>query len=1844
MANALLNKKIDHWEHQLLDLGKRNRMINYRETKRATLKLTEPSFEELYRRLVTNEETLTFQRSVDRETDTRTYAILSLLEAVGNPIPVSVGEIKTELSILERRKTLQQMRAKTRLAMEEQGINILYIAFGFIEWQDEKGASAQWIKSPLLLMPAVLTLDTLKSPYKLSRHEDDIVLNPTLSYYFKTEYGIELPHFDSEKNSLDEYFKELERIAKRNGWRILRETDLSLLSFLKITMYNDLIRNEERIRQNPVIRAMAGDGDEANHIPQELMEANPDSVKTQDCYQVVSADSSQQDAILYSKNKISFVMQGPPGTGKSQTITNIIAEALADGKKVLFVSEKMSALQVVYRRLQETRLADFCLPLHSYKANKSEILQQIGANLNLKQTHVRDSALQNLEELLDIRRELNQYAGELHELHEKLNLSCYDVYGKLEKLRDAPSLSFELSDILNITPTDLQRYLHAVTEYALSLEKVQDLLSDHPWEGLCVGAEGSHEPERMRIHLDIAQKHLSDLMEILKSISEIQDFSDAVSMKQISDLAEALSQIGRLPDFPLSWNNVPALSELKTEAEDAAELYRKMSDLKYDIALTFRDSVYGFDYNGWKKQLFSSASELTSLSLLKNKTAMDFILDSLPLTEAFRQIKQEFLHAEEALSAINLLFGLKLPLNAKTFKMLSEMLPLIRSNILLPTEWFKKNGQDIRNLICEGKEKAILLSEYRAAVLADWEPQALELDYAPIFNRYKTEYTGFSKNFKSQYKKDKKLLLSLTKEFLKKMPDEKAIAFLSLLKQYHEQDDWFRENNGRLLSLSFYGNGETSDWDGAERALATVMKLQNFSSSYHSDTLHRLLSRDHGEAVEKFSVLLGSLGQALDQIRKIAEQHKIAIRIESPSFNATKTVPVVGDYLSRLESLCAHGNLIRSHLNADASYETIFHVIDQLNEHKAISEKIEQRKPFYRKKFDFYFTDGSTDWNRITERVDQIQNIRNLPLYSLLKPLLGTSVYRRKEIDQCADSCKRIYDQAEKYFSWLSEQFSQTAFDPSLTSAAAKLARCLNNMDKLEPYADYLEASADCTKIGLADFMEKVTAPEHIKQADAIFLKRFYRLWLEAVCAKSASIRRFRKVTQDKKIETFIELDDLQLKIAQMRIREKLIESLPTHPQFLKATDEVSILNKELSKKRNIMPLRKLFRSIPNLLLKLKPCLMMSPLSVSYFLETEAYHFDLVIFDEASQIFPEDAIGAIFRGSQVIIAGDSKQLPPTNFFSVSMTAADTDTSEDDENYEDLISDSILEESAAALPNRTLRWHYRSKHESLIAFSNREIYQNNLITFPSPANHVEGMGVEYVYVKDGYYQSGGKNCNIKEAETCVKLVEEHIRKFPSRSLGIIAFSEKQQNAIENAIMDFRERNPQYESFFEEKEDAFFIKNLENVQGDERDTIIFSICYAKDQNGKMHMRFGPLSVAGGERRLNVAVTRAKCNIKLVGSILPSDLDLSKTKSEGVRMLRSYIEFAQQGTSALRPIKQRDENEVEDNFCQSIVAFLEKNGYRTQTQLGCSDYKVDIAVEHPDNQNIFLAAIECDGLSYYHAKTARDRDHLRKAVLENMGWKLYRVWSTEWNRNPDEEGEALLQFLKQAVENDSKDSAEAPMPVSEKEPLVDFPDEIATEYEKPAEPNENQTPYHFSYYREINPSELLTNLNKTNYFATQLNIQKIVTAEQPIHIDLLYKHLAATFEGKKLTESVKQAVDLVLKTKLKQKIGMDENRFLFSLPKQPIHARIPEKDMPPRAIEYIHPEEISEVLLTVLQHAFGITTDDLIGECAHILGFEKKWPKVKQKIQLILNELTESNAISVIDGKVSLSGACK
>jgi very-short-patch-repair endonuclease len=418
---------------------------------------------------------------------------------------------------------------------------------------------------------------------------------------------------------------------------------------------------------------------------------------------------------------------------------------------------------------------------------------------------------------------------------------------------------------------------------------------------------------------------------------------------------------------------------------------------------------------------------------------------------------------------------------------------------------------------------------------------------------------------------------------------------------------------------------------------------------------------------------------------------------------------------------------------------------------------------------------------------------------------------------------------------------------------------------------------------------------------------------------------------------------------------------------------------------------------------------MMSPLSVSTFLQAEELKFDLVIFDEASQVFPWDAIGAVYRGTQLIVAGDDKQLPPTSFFS----RADIESEEDEEDIGDF--ESILSLCKSVnMPNKRLRWHYRSRREPLIAFSNRHFYDGDLVTFPSFLDATRNS-VQLIHVPEGRWVD---RKNIVEARKVADLIVSHYRTTPDKSLGVIAFNISQQQAIEDALYHLRRNSSEIDALFNTgSNEPLFVKNLENVQGDERDVIVLSFGYGKNDAGKFIKNFGPLSKPGGERRLNVAVTRAREMIYLVASVRAADMDLSGSTSIGASLLKSYLDYSEHGVDSLSRTIVETQGECESPFEEEVAAALIRHGLEPVPQVGCGGFRIDLALKHPSNPGIYCLGIECDGATYHSSKTARDRDRIRQNVLEGLGWRICRVWSTDWIRNPQIQIQRILAAYQQA-----------------------------------------------------------------------------------------------------------------------------------------------------------------------------------------------------------------------------------
>ena len=550
---------------------------------------------------------------------------------------------------------------------------------------------------------------------------------------------------------------------------------------------------------------------------------------------------------------------------------------------------------------------------------------------------------------------------------------------------------------------------------------------------------------------------------------------------------------------------------------------------------------------------------------------------------------------------------------------------------------------------------------------------------------------------------------------------------------------------------------------------------------------------------------------------------------------------------------------------------------------------------------------------------------------------------------------------------------------------------------ELRNWCTWRQRRNEAIELGLESLVKAIDcgyiASDEINQT---FEAAYCAWWSGALIGEDEILREFSSAEHDADIQHFRTIDESFQNLTAKYIEAKLAGNLPGADNVTKNSDW-GLLRRELQKKSRHKSVRTLIEEIPGVLNTLAPCMMMSPLSVAQYLPTDQDLFDVVIFDEASQITVWDAVGAIARGKQVIVAGDPKQMPPTSFFA----RKDEDPDGDAEYEPDL--ESILDEMlGASIPKLTLNLHYRSRREGLIAFSNHNYYHNELITFPAPLNPDKSVTL---VSPEGTYARGGARHNEGEAKA---VVAEIIRRLTSKdktlqeqSIGVVTFNTEQQSLIENLLDKERARYPELERFFSNETmiEPVFVKNLETVQGDERDVILFSVTYGRDKAGHITMNFGPLNREGGERRLNVALTRARTEMMVFSTLNHEDINLNSTKSRGVRDLKHFLQYAERGPSELGAAIHGSLGDFESPFESAVAIALREKGWEIHPQIGVSAFRIDLGIVHPEIPGVYLAGIECDGAMYHSSAFARERDKIRQSVLEGLGWTLIRIWSTDW-----------------------------------------------------------------------------------------------------------------------------------------------------------------------------------------------------------------------------------------------------
>lgn len=1542
---------------------------------------------------------------------------------------------------------LRLIKSQAELSIEETGNNILYLVLGFLEW-DESLHSTKKRLAPLFALPVKLERGALSKhrgafDYSISLLDDSVLTNITLKEKLKNDYGLILPELLDE-HTPEEYFNLIQNIILKEQprWGLKRQASLVLLNFSKQAMYEDL--NPENwpagyeLEEHPVIRRLfGGSGEElTNEYHEEYDIDDIDHINS--LFPIVyDADSSQHSALIDAVKGENLVIEGPPGSGKSQTITNLIAACINSGKKVLFVAEKMAALNVVKNRLDNAGLGDFCLELHSHKTNKLNILNSL-----LKQMEVRDSYKTPQDLDIDIQRhevyknKLNEYVDEINSKWKNTGLTVHEILNKSVRLRNDTKINpedfrIEILDDIDVTPMVIKE----VIDNSLLLEhiflQVQEqsptgLLADHYWVGINKEKFLDFEQQELFQSLEGWSVGLSDLESSYIELCNQLEFLIDDGKVFISDILDRKVVLCKLPEAKghESFASIPLFALNLDNIKNIFDVYKKYHEQLLLVSNVFSKNCFSQIENS--DVLKDSVNQLSFLTNDQNMTIVRY-------SEGYQIVQDLLVNLDKVQKRFDLIknnvsFNLKDIFEAsdRNFTELNTLVNLIN---LLPIDlWqyrnqvFDSHDMDmVLSQLVEILEEVVPLHHELAKLFyIDDLPEADELE--KYFNVLSAG--GVFKIFSSEWRNSKNSILALTKQNKTKIKDIQK--FLPNLIKYKKQLDMASDVNDKNSSIQHYYKGVDTpidkmvtlrSWYKAIReeygfGFGERVKLGTCLFTLDRDLAHAISSDYDNELkgiIDKCISLTKQLQQRFDGFLQSSDHNELYL-------SDTSGVKRLFEILKRNLGYAAP-----KLLNESIEIKVLIEKTEQLQEAAYLKEKLQnnihQVPDLYEAwqlsalpgEFDEYLYQKGVDTLFLVEELvkdsNVYQSICNEPTgkrYEQLR-LFGS---RLEEVISKEQQCRELF--TKKGHVILDEWMTQCSDEVSLMIKRNKHA--LNKPGWLATWAEYIQVRNRLSQNGLMNIIEKLERQDLLPGTlNNIIQLSIYHHLSKQILQENNVIHKFNGMEQKGIIDLFREYDKKIMALQRDQIafnasRAKVDPGISSGR--VGDFTESALIKHEGAKKTRHIAIRSLLDRASTSIQALKPCFMMSPMSVAQYLKPGHFNFDLVVMDEASQILPEDALGAIARGSSVVIVGDPKQLPPTNFFKNSNITED----EPEELTTLEETESILESVMSIFKTRRLRWHYRSRHESLIAFSNKHFYDSDLVLFPSPRQASEEFGIQYIKVANGCFNEG-KNC--EEAEAIIQEAVSILLNGQNESVGIVAMNSQQRDEIAMRLEFAIKDNPVLQRIVENnQEDPIFVKNLENVQGDERDVILISMTYGPYSVGeRVFQRFGPINRADGWKRLNVLFTRAKKRMHILSSMSSIDILVSESSQKGVKALKSFLEYCELGHLQNSTISGKA---PDSDFEISVISALNNHGYNCEPQLGVAGFFLDIAVKNPSKPGHFMLAIECDGATYHSAKSARDRDRLRQEILENLGWEIHRIWSTDWFQNPEAQLQPILNRL--------------------------------------------------------------------------------------------------------------------------------------------------------------------------------------------------------------------------------------
>lgn len=1651
---ARAREELERLRLRLLDLSGRNRFLNFRhsETSRTQLRLANTSIEALESaisigqdmqvrglRKPVDAEPVTVDITEDESEDsTEAAKLLTPLRRVRrfdaqlmarvasstgiNPsfeLPVDgvvskARDLQALLFMEDLERRLQGIYDEERRYLQELGISTLYLCLGFLEWYEAEHSDKARL-APLILYPIEIkrVLTGAKYAFSIRGVGDDPESNISLIERLNRDFGIRLPEFDGESQSATDYFDIIsDSVKEQPRWTVRTFATIAILNFAKLAMYKDLdpdARSEDcKLESNAVIVDVLS-GTEANSDASSLQMEDDDLKPTSSVPLLVTeADSSQYAAIAQALVPQSLVIEGPPGTGKSQTITNIIAGALANGLRVLFVAEKLAALQVVKSKMDAYGLGPYCLELHSTKARKIDVYKSIGERLyggKPKSPNI-DGLLSDIEQQKSI---LDRYVATLHGVHGKLELSIHELLWKEQRLRlelgkDAAGVEhIHISGAEEYGAGGLAQSCQVLDGFEATSKGISDSYgscSSHPWFGF-TDADADLECRRTALQeLLSSQSVFSAFQKACSAFSSSLSFRSALTTKDWTHLCELSCALAG--HDPL----VPAYIVRRLRESRACEVVQRLAANLTQVKTL--ENTYGASL---LQKLLQAEDTYHSLDALASGTYANVSIQAL--SRAISDIGEEIGGLTDLVqfaSELSHFTGEPSHDGMRIAKQASDLLENTGRQVLLGrlvSLTDESTAYAISSACAAGKE---LRSRYQAAGMA------YDLEGIPDVGTLR-EYARALRNapmfwwFDGSVRLAHKAYRLHATEKRKRTNLEVASALVDLADLLSAVEAFRNDSHVREVLQDAF-NGLETDFDGLLSVISFNEAVRQITGSGSAasrsirasmlngsiDDLDRFvaLMRDERSAFLEESIGSGLWLRIEQQIKSLNAERDLLQRLDAqvrmdgvPPMTIAALFEAVGAAQARRD--------LRLKIEGDGAAKEVLHEVfvgretntGRLDAALKYAELLNS-STLPKAVLDFIASREAAD---LRHAVDQLR-----PVWIDCKGALAVALQAL---------CNSRYLDSADFFG------NPDVSELETSAVTGRLALALGRAETLEDWVRYLhlrKRAIGAAGSQLIFYFEGGGISGKTSLAD-IFEYLVVRSIVRAAIDKYPPLRDFPGMSLQSARERFRDLDKRVIETHRGVLAAKLHANRidPGNSSGARGTwTGLSLLQNEVNKQKRHIAIRDAVQRAGAALQQIKPCFMMSPLSVAQYIPPGSIEFDLIVIDEASQMKPEDALGALSRGHDVVVVGDPKQLPPTSFFERQFES-------DEVADEDAVdNESILDLAISQYGKRRLRWHYRSKHESLIAFSNHHFYENDLIVFPSPAEAGAESGVRSHYVA-GAYKNG---TNPDEAKAVSEAAIRFMKNSPHLSLGIVAINREQRELINDEITRMVAGDPHASEYVGKWDGSlfpFFVKNLESVQGDERDVIFISTVYGPEEPGRpVAQRFGPILGPTGWRRLNVLFTRARVRVELFTSMMPADIRIDERSSRGVIALREYLDYAQTGRLESGKLSRRP---PDSDFEIAVARLLENAGFEVDPQVGVAHYYIDLAVRHPRNGS-YLLGIECDGATYHSAKSARDRDRTREEALKALGWSLYRIWSTDWFADPRREFAKLESFLKELV----------------------------------------------------------------------------------------------------------------------------------------------------------------------------------------------------------------------------------